>query len=132
MLTIISNIQKNIGTLQRNDIFFLKSLIAVVKTEENINKVKIILSLKKLLERGKSLQMEIKDDKIVYSYHGVASNALLRKATVNDTLNGNTSPTAITLISIVEGMGFTMTDFSKEFDTISDTEIEIYRKITDS
>jgi DNA-binding phage protein len=103
-------------------------LIAVVNTEETIYKIKIILSLKKLLENGKNLQKEIKGNKIIYSYHGVASNALLRKATVNDTLNGHTSPKAITLISIVEGMGFTMTDFSKEFDNISEDEITIYRK----
>ncbi|CAI8894602.1 hypothetical protein [Chryseobacterium sp. IT-36CA2] len=97
-----------------------------MNTEETIYKIKIILSLKKLLENGKKLQKEIKGNKIVYSYHGVASNALLRKATVNDTLNGHTSPKAITLISIIEGMGFTMTDFSKEFDNISEEEIKIY------
>lgn len=78
------------------------------------------------MEKGKNLQKELKDNKIVYSYHGVASNALLRKATVNETLNGNTIPKATTLISIVEGMGFTMTDFSKEFDSISDEEVNIH------
>lgn len=104
----------------------MKLLIAVVNTEETIYKIKIILSLKKLLENGKKLQKEIKGNKIVYSYHGVASNALLRKATINDTLNGHTSPKAVTLVSIVEGMGFTMTDFSKEFDNISEDEIKIY------
>lgn len=97
-----------------------------MNTEETIYKIKIILSLKKLLENGKKLQKEIKGNKIIYSYHGVASNALLRKATINDTLNGHTSPKAVTLISIVEGMGFTMTDFSKEFDNISEDEIKIY------
>lgn len=97
-----------------------------MNTEETIYKIKIILSLKKLLENGKKLQKEIKGNKIVYSYHGVASSALLRKATINDTLNGHTSPKAVTLISIVEGMGFTMTDFSKEFDNISEEEIQIY------
>ena len=97
-----------------------------MNTEETIYKIKIILSLKKLLENGKKLQKEIKGNKIVYSYHGVASNALLRKATINDTLNGHTSPKAVTLVSIVEGMGFTMTDFSKEFDNISEDEIKIY------
>ncbi|WP_123921567.1 hypothetical protein [Chryseobacterium viscerum] len=97
-----------------------------MNTEETIYKIKIILSLKKLLENGKKLQKEIRGNKIVYSYHGVASNALLRKATINDTLNGHTSPKAVTLISIVEGMGFTMTDFSKEFDNISEKEIQIY------
>lgn len=104
----------------------MKLLIAHVNTEETIYKIKIILSLKKLLENGKKLQKEIKGNKIVYSYHGVASSALLRKATINDTLNGHTSPKAVTLISIVEGMGFTMTDFSKEFDNISEEEIQIY------
>lgn len=106
----------------------MKLLIAVVNTEETIYKIKIILSLKKLLENGKKLQKEIKGNKIVYSYHGVASSALLRKATINDTLNGHTSPKAVTLISIVEGMGFTMTDFSKEFDNIPEKEIQIYLK----
>ncbi len=95
-------------------------------TEENINKFKIIISLKKLLEKGKNLQKEVKDKKIVYSYHGLASNALLRKATINDTLNGKTSPKAITLTSIVEAMGFTMTDFGKAFDAISEEEIKIF------
>ncbi|WP_288458573.1 hypothetical protein [uncultured Chryseobacterium sp.] len=94
--------------------------------EENINKIKIILSLKKLLEKGKNLQKEFKDNKIVYSYHEVASNALLRKATVNDTLNGKTIPKATTLISIVEGMGFNMIDFSVEFDSISEADIKTY------
>lgn len=97
-----------------------------MNTEQNIYKIKIIISLKKLLERGKNLQKELKDNKVVYSYHGVASNALLRKATINDTLNGITSPKATTLISIVEAMEFTMTDFGKEFDSISDEEIKIF------
>jgi len=99
-----------------------------VNTEEHVYKIKIILSLNKLLDKGKNLQKELKDNKIVYSYHGIASNALLRKSTVNDTLNGNTIPKATTLISIVEGMGFTMTDFSREFDNISEKEINKYSK----
>lgn len=104
----------------------MKLLIAVVNTEQNIYKIKIIISLKKLLEKGKSLQKELKDNKAVYSYHGVASNALLRKATINDTLNGITSPKATTLISIVEAMEFTMSDFGREFDNILDEEIKTY------
>ncbi|SIQ94880.1 hypothetical protein SAMN05421682_110122 [Chryseobacterium indoltheticum] len=78
------------------------------------------------MEKGKNLQKEVTDNKIVYSYHGVASNALLRKATINDTLNGKTSPKATTLISIVEAMGFTMNEFGKEFDDISDDEVKIF------
>lgn len=117
---------KIIGTPKRNDNFFMKSLIAFVNAEININKIKVIISLKKLLEKGKNLQKLVEDNTIVYSYHGVASNALLRKATINDTLNGKTSPQASTLISIVEAMEFTMTDFGKEFDSISELEIQNY------
>jgi len=98
-----------------------------VNNEQNIYKIKIIISLKKLLERGKNLQKEVRDNKVVYSYHGVASSALLRKATINDTLNGITSPKATTLISIVEAMEFTMTDFGKVFDSISEEEILAYQ-----
>ncbi len=79
------------------------------------------------MERGKNLQKEVRDNKVVYSYHGVASSALLRKATINDTLNGITSPKATTLISIVEAMEFTMTDFGKVFDSISEEEILAYQ-----
>ncbi|WP_312396855.1 hypothetical protein [Chryseobacterium sp.] len=98
-----------------------------MNNEQNIYKIKIIISLKKLLERGKNLQKEVRDNKVVYSYHGVASSALLRKATINDTLNGITSPKATTLISIVEAMEFTMTDFGKVFDSISEEEILAYQ-----
>ena len=80
-----------------------------------------------LLEKGKNLQMEVKDSKIVYSYHGLASNALLRKATINDTLNGKTSPKATTLISIIEAMGFTMKDFGDEYDKITDNDIQEFK-----
>lgn len=97
-----------------------------MNTEENIYKIKIIISLKKLLEKGKTLQKEIIDNKIVYSYHGISSNALIRKATVNDTLNGKTSPKGVTLISIIEAMGYTVTDFGKAYDSISNVDIELY------
>lgn len=100
-----------------------------MNNEQNIYKIKVIISLKKLLERGKNLQKEVKDNKVVYSYHGVASSALLRKATINDTLNGITSPKATTLISIVEAMEFTMTDFGKVFDSISEEEILDYKNL---
>ena len=96
--------------------------------EEDINKIKIILSLKKLLEKGRSLQKEVIDNKIIFSYHGVASNALLRKATINDTLNGKTSPKASTLISIVEAMNFTMKDFGDQYDKITEKDIEEFKE----
>jgi len=99
-----------------------------VNTEETVYKIKIILSLKKLLESGKKIQKEVKGNKITYSYHGVATNALLRKATINDTLNGHTSPKASTLVSIVEAMGFTMTDFGEQFDNICNKDVELYLK----
>ena len=41
-----------------------------MNTEQNMYKIKIIISLKKILERGKNLQKELKDNKVVYSYHG--------------------------------------------------------------
>lgn len=98
-----------------------------MNTEQNIYKIKIIITLKRLLERAKNLQKELKDNKVIYSYHGVASNALLRKATINDTLNGLTSPKATTLISIIEAMGFTMKDFGDEYDKITEKDIEEFK-----
>ncbi|WP_294333851.1 hypothetical protein [uncultured Chryseobacterium sp.] len=122
------NIKQNIGTAKRADILFIKLLIALGKTEDDINKIKIIISLRKLLERGKNLQKNVVDNKIIYSYHTISTNALIRKATVNDTLNGNTSPTAITLISIIGALGFTMADFGEAFDSITDKDIREYLK----
>lgn len=99
-----------------------------MKIESNAYKIKIILSLKKLLEKRNNLQKDIVDNKIIYSYHVISSNALIRKATVNDTLNGKTSPTVITLISMIEALDFTMIDFGEAYQSITDNDVKQYLK----
>ena len=84
------------------------------ETEEHI-KIKIAISLRKLLKHsdGKS---------IVGSYNKIALNADIRKGTVSDTFNAKSMPSFSTLLLIVNAMGFTLSDFAKEYDLIKDFE----------
>lgn len=81
------------------------------------------------MDKGKILQKQVKGEKIIYSYHGLASSALLRKSTINDTLNGNTFPKTSTLISIIQAMNFSITDFGQVFDNISEHDVYRYNEI---
>jgi hypothetical protein len=97
-------------------------LIAVVKKETDDNtKFKIAISLRKLLESNGDLP-------IMQSYDKIASTANIRKATVSDTFNAKSVPNSLTLFLIIEAMGFSLTDFSKVYDSIVNSDIEIFKK----
>jgi hypothetical protein len=122
LLVQVSNILKNIGTSKRTDILFKLLLIAFVKKdlEEHI-KVKIATSLHKLLHsNGK--------DTVAQSYNDIAIAADIRKATVSDTFNAKSSPNSSTLILILEGMGYSLSDFAHMYDTIKDSEVLAFKR----
>ncbi|HET8855414.1 MAG TPA: helix-turn-helix transcriptional regulator, partial [Salinimicrobium sp.] len=58
------------------------------------------------------------------SYNHIALNAEVRKATVSDTFNGKSIPKTATLILMVEAMGYKLSDFAKEYDSISESSIK--------
>lgn len=97
-------------------------LIAVVKKETDDNtKFKIAISLRKLLDRNGNLP-------IMQSYDKIAATANIRKATVSDTFNAKSVPNTLTLFLIIEAMGFSLTDFSKVYDSIVNSDIELFKK----
>lgn len=94
------------------------------ETEDRI-KAKIAISLQRLLSNIKEKKTEEFDnDQPENSYGRIASYALMRKATVSDTFNGKTIPNAKTLILIVEAMGYTLTEFATEYDSISNSDVK--------
>ena len=92
-------------------------------------KIKIILSLKKLLSSSKE-NRPINDDNeaMADSYEKIGRNAQIRKATVSNTFTGESSPKSETLIAIIKGMGFNLMDFAKVYEKITDLEIDNYIK----
>jgi DNA-binding phage protein len=122
LLVLDANILKNNGTSKRTDILFKLLLIAFVKKdlEEHI-KVKIVISLHKLLQsNGK--------DAVTQSYNDIANAADIRKATVSDTFNGKSSPNSSTLILILKAMGYSLSDFAHIYDTIKDSEVLAFKR----
>ncbi|MCF8716490.1 hypothetical protein JM658_16835 [Joostella atrarenae] len=103
-------------------------LIAYVEKalQENI-KIRIAISLKTLLQKSKLLTKEQKDF-VGDSHNTIALNAGIRKATVTDIFNAKSSPNSTTLILIVEAMGHKLSDFSKIYDSLKDSEIHDFRK----
>ncbi|MEZ0184650.1 hypothetical protein ACHRVK_18800 [Flavobacterium plurextorum] len=90
------------------------------ETDENI-KLRIAISLRRLLE-------SIGEAPIPQSYNKIALTAYIRKATVSDTFNAKSIPNSLTLFLIVESMGFSLTDFAKVYDSIDNSEINIFKK----
>lgn len=91
---------------------------------EKIIMIKTAIALRLLLSRNKSLsQNESKD--IINSYEKIAINSHsdLRKATVNNAFSGRKRSSMVTIVLIVESMGFTMLDFGEEYSKIEDEQI---------
>jgi len=97
-------------------------LIAVVKKETDDHTIfKIAISLRKLLESNGNFAIK-------QSYDKIATNANIRKATVSNTFNAKSVPNSLTLFLIIEALGFSLTDFSKIYDSIKDADIKLFRE----
>lgn len=93
------------------------------ETQENI-KIKIALSLIKLLDDSKNNTQRIKTgEELNISYSEIADNSDVRKATVSDIFNAKKSANTFTLFRIIKSMGYELSDFSKKYDKITDSEI---------
>lgn len=120
-----TNVKIFIGTVKRTDKYFEIYFIAyVLKGKDKHIKIKIAISLNKLLVKYRQAQMgkaDLKDNQA--SYNQIALNADLRKATVSDIFNAKSTPSSSTLILVVQAMGFSLTDFAQTFDSVNDFEI---------
>jgi DNA invertase Pin-like site-specific DNA recombinase len=94
------------------------------KALEKKIKLKIAISLNLLLEERKKESNNVnKKDFLGNSYNTIALNADIRKATVSNIFNAISNPNSTTLISIIEAMGYSMTDFSKVYCSINEQDI---------
>src|SRR5690606_28444111 len=98
------------------------------KQIENIIKIKIAISLRKLQYRNKSNVSRKENRKdIVDSYEKISMNADIRKATVSSAFNGETRTSMTTLILIIEAMGYKLKDFAEVYNKIADNEIDSFK-----
>ena len=102
-------------------------LASVEETQENI-KIKIAISLNKLLNDSKNAASGNKTGvELNISYSEIADISDIRKATVSDIFNAKKSANTFTLFRIVKAMGYKLYDFSIKYDKISDQEIKNFR-----
>ena len=92
------------------------------KELEKLIRIKIAVSLRRLLENSKKFTQN--DEDIAQSYNQIALISGLRKGTVSDTFNAKSTPSSVTLILIVESMGFDLRVFSKYYCSITDSDIK--------
>lgn len=88
--------------------------------EENI-KFRTAASLRKLINCE---DVELLSD----SYNQIALAIDMRKGTVSDTFNANSKPSSSTLIMIINAMGYSLSDFAKVYETITENEIIEFKK----
>ena len=120
---------KIIGTPNRTVILFNIWLIAFMKDalEEHI-KIKIAVTLNRLLENSKKSDPIGEKGNIAKSYNQIALNADIRKATVSNTFNAISTPSVVTLILIIEAMGYKLQDFAEIYYSIESSDIKKFRK----
>jgi DNA-binding phage protein len=94
--------------------------------EERIKK-RIAISLNKLLQSNEKLRQMENEDSLGRSYGKIALNADIRKATVSDTFNAKSIPSSATLILIIEAMGFSILDFAKVYEAVTEMEIKKFK-----
>lgn len=91
---------------------------------EKIIMIKTAIALRLLLSRNKGLSQNENLD-IIDSYEKIAinSNSDIRKATVTNAFSGKKRSSILTIILIVESMGFTMLDFGEQYGAIKSEHI---------
>ncbi|QQX76462.1 MULTISPECIES: hypothetical protein [Aequorivita] len=101
-----------------------KELIQVIK-------IQIAITLISLLETSKKFSPINKtNEQIIESYNRIAVEADIRKATVSDAFNAKsiTGPNSTTVFLIVKAMGYTLSDFAKKYDSITEADVEKFKK----
>ncbi|AZB17619.1 hypothetical protein EG352_07480 [Chryseobacterium indologenes] len=98
---------------------------------ERIIMIKVAIALRLLLSRNKNYVATTDNTAdIINSYEKIATNSYadIRKATVSNAFSGKKRSTMITIILIVESMGYTMIDFGKQYSKITDNDISEFEK----
>jgi len=101
------------------------------KESEKIIMLKVAITLRLLLSRNKNYaDLDIEKGDLVNSYEKIAANssADIRKATVTNAFSGSKKSTMVTIILVVESMGFNMKDFGEQYDKITEKDLEEFKK----
>lgn len=101
------------------------------KESEKIIMLKVAITLRSLLIHNKNYtDLNFEKEDIVNSYEKIAANssADIRKATVTNAFSGNKKSTMVTIILIVESMGFNMVNFGDQYDKITEKDIEEFKQ----
>lgn len=94
---------------------------------EKVIRIKIAISLRRLLEKSKKVYNT--NDDFAQSYNQIAIITDLRKGTVSDTFNAKSIPSSSTMILIIEAMGFNMCDFANIYCSINRNEVNTFQDI---
>lgn len=99
------------------------------KQEEEIIKIKVAISLRNLLNNNKDYSQKTGDKKdIVDSHEKISIAADIRKATVTDAFSGMKKSTMVTIILIVEAMGFSLKEYGAEYNKITIEQINTFKQ----
>ena len=98
----------------------------MLKDQQDIINIKIVITLRILLNKNKDLSISKKEKiqkDIPQSYSDIASKAAIRKATVTNAFNVDGSSLSTTLLKIIFALGYTLVDFGKVYDTITESDV---------
>lgn len=92
--------------------------------------LRLILSLRKLLLQNKEAVRNkiVSTDNKLDTYKDIHYVTDIREATISDTFNGKTVPNAVTLLLIIEGMGYSLNDFTTVYNSVTEKEIRKLNK----
>ena len=96
------------------------------KDQQDLINVKTVISLRILLKRNKALPISKKEKSqknIPISYGDIAKNAGVRKATVTKAFNVDGNLYSTTLFNLIFALGYTLMDFAKVYESITDIDI---------
>ncbi|WP_131327995.1 hypothetical protein [Chryseobacterium vrystaatense] len=95
--------------------------------------IKVAITLRALLERNRNKNYadpNAENKALVNSYEKIATNSSsdIRKATITNAFSGKKKSTMITVILIVDSLGYTMNDFGEQYDKITDKDIVEFKE----
>lgn len=106
------------------------------KIDKDLIPYRYALTFKRFLDKNKkkaerNKKKGIKDGNLIDSYGKLESSSGIPKASLIGIFRGDINPTGITVASILEAFGLSLTQFAKVYDKLTDDEVHDYRKETE-
>lgn len=105
----------------------------MVEAQDSIIKIKTAIVLTGMLNEAKKKgsshsRIANNPDHIINSIGKISLESGLRKNTISDLLNGKKATKLTTLLLILTALDKTLIDFSRHFEKISDSDIQIFKE----